>query len=81
MNETALPSDPSLDTLAQRLGPADEIQIRLLLQVPPARRLQTMLEMQVVILNTWRDRLRRAHPELSDLELCRLLFKRLQHNG
>jgi hypothetical protein len=40
-----------------------------------------MLEMQAVILNTWRARLRRAHPELSDLDLCRLLFERLKQNG
>jgi hypothetical protein len=49
-----------------------------LLQVSPARRLQTMLEMQAVVLNTWHARLRRAHPDLSDLDLCRLLFERLQ---
>ncbi len=71
----------SLSNLKARLGPADETQIRLLLQVSPAQRLQTMLEMQAVILNTWQARLRQAHPELNDLELCRLMFKRLQQNG
>ena len=81
MKETTSPSDLSLDTLAQRLGLADEAQIRLLLQVPPARRLQTMLEMQAVILNTWYVRLRRAHPDLSELDLCRLLFERLQQHS
>ena len=70
----------NLSNLKERLGPADETQIRLLLQVSPAQRLQTMLEMQAVILNTWQARLRQAHPELSDLELCRLMFKRLQQN-
>jgi hypothetical protein len=40
-----------------------------------------MLEMQTVVLNTWHTRLRLAHPELSDLELCRLLFDRLQQHG
>ena len=64
-----------------QLEPADQTQIRLLLQVSPAQRLQTMLEMQAVVLNTWRIRLRRAYPELSDLELCRLMFARLQQNG
>jgi hypothetical protein len=81
MNDTTLPLNPSLATLAQRLGPADETHIRLLLQAPRARRLQTMLEMQTVILNTWRARLRRAHPDLDDLDLCRLLFERLQQHG
>jgi hypothetical protein len=68
----------NLSTLKERLGPVDQTQIRLLLQVSPAQRLQTMLEMQAVVLNTWRVRLRQAHPELSDLELCRLMFGRLQ---
>ena len=70
----------NLSNLKARLGPADETQIRLLLQVSPAQRLQTMLEMQAVILNSWQVRLRQAHPALSDLELCRLMFKRLQQN-
>lgn len=65
----------------ERLGTAEELQIRLLLRVPPARRIQTMLEMQDAMLTIWRERLRRAHPELSDLELCRLLFARLKQNG
>ena len=81
MNETILPSPPSLEELKRRLGPADEAQIRLLLHVSPGQRLRTMLDMQAIILNTWRARLRRSHPELSDLELCRLLFERLQQNG
>ncbi len=33
------------EEIKARLGPADELQIRLLLRLPPARRLQTMLEM------------------------------------
>jgi hypothetical protein len=64
-----------------RLDTPDELQIRLLLRVPPARRLQTMLEMQDALLTIWRERFRKAHPELSDLELCRLLFARLEQNG
>lgn len=64
-----------------RLGPADELQLRLLLRLPPARRLQTMLEMQKVWLDSIRSRLRRLHPELSDLELTRLTFERLKRNG
>ncbi len=66
------------EEIKARLGPADELQIRLLLRLPPARRLQTMLEMQEIWLDTVRARLRRAHPELSDLELTRLTFERLK---
>lgn len=70
-----------LEELKRRLGPADKDQIRLLLRVPPEQRLRTMLDMQEVILNSWHSRLRKAHPELSNLDLCRLVFKRLQQNG
>jgi hypothetical protein len=65
----------------KRLDTADELQIRLLLRVSPAQRIRTMLEMQDTLLTTWRERLRKAHPELSDLELCRLMFERLKQNG
>ena len=71
----------NLASLKRRLGPADEEQIRLLLRVSPAQRLQTMLTMQAGVLNMWRTRLRLAHPQLSDLELCQLMFERLQQNG
>lgn len=70
-----------LEELKRRLGPTDKDQIRLLLRVPPEQRLRTMLDMQEVILNSWHIRLRKAHPELSNLDLCRLMFKRLQQNG
>ncbi len=36
----------------KRLGPADEAQIRLLMRLPPARRLQTLLELQALWLDT-----------------------------
>lgn len=81
MSETNAPTRSTVEALKRRLGPADEKQIRLLLQVSPAQRLQTMLTMQTTILNSWRIRLRRTHPHLSDLELCQLLFKRLKQNG
>jgi hypothetical protein len=71
----------SLLELKRRLGPADTEQIRLLLRVSPGQRLQTMLEMQAVLLNNWRQRLRRKHPHLNDLELCQLVFERLGQNG
>lgn len=82
MPEVSLGNQHSaLDELAQRLGPVDEAQIRLLLRVSPAQRIQTMLDMQAVILNSWQSRLRRSHPELTDLELCHLIFERLRQNG
>ncbi len=81
MNETDLPTPLTVEALSRRLGPADEQQIRLLLQVSPGRRLQAMLAMQDAILSSWHARLRGRHPELGDLELCRLLFDRLKQNG
>jgi hypothetical protein len=71
----------SREALRRRLGPTDELQIRLLMSVPPERRVRTMASTAAVIMNSLRDRLRRAHPELSDLELCRLMFGRLYRNG
>ncbi len=64
-------------TRKRQIGPADTEQIRLLLRVSPAQRLQTMLDMQAVMLNTWQARLRHKYPHLTDLELCRLMFERL----
>ncbi len=63
------------------LGEPDLLQIKLLLSVPPEQRLRTMLKMQKVVLRTWRNRLRAAHPELSDLELTKMVFERLKQNG
>lgn len=82
--ETADVDEPyykSPEKLRQRLGPADEQQIRLLLKVSPDQRLRIMLGMQNTIINTWRLRLRKAHPELNDLELSRMIFARLKQNG
>lgn len=72
---------PSAQKLQRRLGKPDRLQIRLLMQVAPEKRLATMLEMQDMVLGMWRARLRAAHPELDDLELTRLVFKRLKQNG
>lgn len=72
--------NPSLLELKRRLGPADTEQIRLLLRVSPGQRLQTILETQAVLLNNWRQRLRQGYPDLSDLELCQLVFERLGQN-
>jgi DNA-binding MarR family transcriptional regulator len=65
----------------RRLGLPDELQVRLLLRVLPAQRIRAMLAQQDILLNTWHERLRRAHPELSDLALCRMVFERLAQNG
>lgn len=77
-------SQPELDLeaierLRQRLGPADEQQIRLLLAVSPGQRLRTMMDLQEIALKTWQHRLRKAHPELDDLSLTLLIFERLHH--
>ena len=74
-------SNDEVAALKQRLGPADKTQIQLLLNVSPGKRIQTMLARQTTILHGWRARLRRVHPDLSDLELCQLLFIRLKQNG
>ena len=71
----------NLAELKYRLGSVDKGQIRLLLRVSPAQRILTMLDMQDLILDGWHTRLRQAHPELSDLDLCHLMFKRLKQNG
>jgi hypothetical protein len=67
--------------LQRRLGPADVAQIRLLLRVLPAQRIRAMLDMQEIVLESRHARLRKAHPELNDLDLCRLMFERLKQNG
>lgn len=77
----ATPHSPSVEELKRRLGKPDLLQIRLLMQIAPEKRLETMLEMQDIVLGMWRARLRAAHPELDDLELTRLVFKRLKQNG
>jgi hypothetical protein len=81
MNQRDVSTALTFEAFKRRLGPADEQQIRLLLQVSPGLRLQAMLTMQTAILQDWQTRLRRSHPELTNLELCRLLFDRLKQNG
>jgi len=70
----------ALERCRERLGPADELAIRLLLRVSPAQRLRTMMELQAILLDGLRDRLRKAHPELSDYQICLLMFQRLKQN-
>jgi predicted amino acid racemase len=69
------------EELKRRLGPPDLLQIRLLLRIPPERRVQTMLNMQAVILNTRFARLREMHPEMDKMEMTRLVFSRIYRNG
>jgi hypothetical protein len=70
----------SLEALKTRLGIADNQQIQALLKVPPEQRIIIMLKMQAFVINMWRERLQQRYPELNDLDLCRLMFDRLQNN-
>ena len=72
-------NNPALEKLKQRMGPADELQIRAMLKVDPAQHILLMLKMQAMVINMWRARLAKRHPDLSELELCRLMFDRLQN--
>ncbi len=72
---------PSSETMPMELGEADELQIRLLMQLSPAKRMQTLMELQALWLDSVRARLRRAYPHLSDYELTLLMFERLKQNG
>jgi len=72
---------PASPEVMRRLDPPDELQIRLLMSVPPERRVRTMMDTAAVIMNSLRARLRQAHPQLSDLETARLMFDRLYRNG
>lgn len=73
--------DSSLEALRRRLGPTDELQLRLLMSVPPERRVRTMMDTAESIMDGLRVRLRQAHPAKSDLEICRLMFDWLHRNG
>jgi hypothetical protein len=72
---------PASPEVMRQLDPPDELQIRLLMSVPPERRVRTMMDTAAVIMNSLRARLRQAHPQLSDLEIARLMFDRLYRNG
>jgi len=81
MSDIYLNTADKIEQLKRRLGPVDKEQLRLLLRISPQQRILTMLDMQDYLLDTWRQRLRQAHPHLSDLALCRLLFERLNQHG
>ena len=76
-----MPERSEQESFQQRPGPADEVQIRLLLRVSPAQRLRTMLDLQATLLNGWQARLRKRYPDLSDLQICQMMFERLKRNG
>jgi len=57
------------------------VQIELLLRVQPGKRLKALLNMQRLWLRNWRSRVRRGHPELSELEQCWLMFEGFRRNG
>jgi hypothetical protein len=59
----------------------DKLNIRLLLRVSPAQRLRTMLDLQDILLDGLRHRLRKAHTDLSDYQLCLLMVQRLKQKG
>ena len=75
-------SDPqTLPEMMRRIDPPDELQIRLLMSVPPERRVRTMMDTADSIMDGLRARLRKAHPDKSDLEICQLMFNWLYRNG
>lgn len=44
----------------------------------PEKRMALMLEEQDRVLTMWRAKLRAEHPELSDLELTKLVFQQVE---
>ena len=52
-----------------RFDPVDRTQIKLLLQLPPHKRVRLMLEARELAVGLIRGRLRQRYPDLSDREL------------
>ncbi len=52
-----------------RFDPIDLVQMRLLLQLPPHRRVRLMLEARELAVGLIRGRLRQRYPDLSSSEL------------
>jgi hypothetical protein len=58
-----------------RFDPVDIDQLRLLAQLPPGRRIRTMLEAQAFARGLILGRLRQQHPNASDRELALKLLE------
>ncbi len=63
--------------MTYRFDPVDLTQMRLLGQLSPARRLQTMLEARELAVGLMRGRLRRRYPDLSSREINLKLLEEL----
>ena len=64
--------------ISQRFDPVDMEQMRLLASVPPGRRIRAMLDAADFVRGIIRGRLRRLHPDATDLELGRMLLEELE---
>ncbi|MBP7961156.1 MAG: hypothetical protein KBG20_02020 [Caldilineaceae bacterium] len=70
----------TIEQLRHRLKPPDEEQRRAFLRIPPAERMRMMLEMQSLVKDAYRNKLREEHPDLDNLSLTRLVFERLDRD-
>lgn len=66
---------PAETSPAWRFDPVDLTQMRLLAQLPPGRRIRTMLDTQAFIRGLILGRLRRQYPNASERELGLKLLK------
>ncbi len=70
----------SIEQLRQHLKPLDEDQMRSFLRIPPVERMRMMLEVQSLVKDAYRSKLREEHPDLDNLSLTRLVFERLDRD-
>ena len=70
----------TIEQLRHRLKPPNEEQRRAFLRIPPAERMRMMLEMQSLVKDAYRSKLREEHPDLDNLSLTRLVFERLDRD-
>jgi hypothetical protein len=62
-----------------RFDPIDLMQMRLLLQLPPHRRVRLMLEARELAVGLIRGRLRQRYPDLSSSELGLKVLEETSH--
>ncbi len=62
-----------------RFDPIDLVQMRLLLQLPPHRRVRLMLEARELAVGLIRGRLRQRYPNLSSRELGLQVLEETSH--